>query len=81
MTKLCSGQGNPAAAAATKDDDTNAADANTANESNPYMSPFQATQKLNIKVNFVFGKYQMVRHQPLQIISKIMHLCLFNVIC
>ena len=34
VTKLCSGQGNP---------DT--ADAATADESNPYMSPFKATQK------------------------------------
>ena len=33
MTKLCSGQGNPAAADATTD------------ESNPYMSPSQVTQK------------------------------------
>ena len=39
MTKLCSGHGNPDA-----DDDTAEAGA-TADESNPYMSPFQATQK------------------------------------
>ena len=41
VTKLCSGQGNPDAAAADDTDD----DAATADESNPYMSPFQATQK------------------------------------
>ena len=42
MTKLCSGQGDLDAAA---DEDDNAADATTVDESNPYMSPFQATQK------------------------------------
>ena len=44
MTKLCSGQGSPDA---DDDDDTadDAADAATADKSNPYMSPFQATQK------------------------------------
>ena len=45
MTKLCFGQGNPDADD-NKDDD--AADAATANESNPYMSPFQVTQKQNL---------------------------------
>ena len=39
---LCSEQGNPDAADNNDDD---AADAATADESNPYMSPFQATQK------------------------------------
>ena len=52
MTKLCSGQGNSeaAAAAAADDDDTadDATDAATADESNPFMSPFQATQKKTI---------------------------------
>ena len=38
MTKLCSGQGNP-------DDDDTTDDTVTADESNPYMSPFQVTQK------------------------------------
>ena len=46
MTKLCSGQENPDAAA---DDDT-------ADESNPYMLPFQATQNLNVFL------YQSLRH-------------------
>ena len=42
MTKLCSVQGNPDA------DDADAAA--TADESNPYMSPFQATQKLELRI-------------------------------
>ena len=45
MTKLCSVQGN--LDADDNDDIANdAADAATTDESNPYMSPFQATQKL-----------------------------------
>ena len=43
MTKLYSGQGN--LDAADNDDD-----ATIANKSNPYMSPFQTTQKLNVYV-------------------------------
>ena len=63
MTKLCSGQGNLDAAAtdtaeaATNDTTDAATDAATADESNPYMSPFQATQKLEyplfIKLNML----------------------------
>ena len=41
VAKLCSGQWNPDAAA----DDDDAADAATADKSNPYISTFQATQK------------------------------------
>ena len=43
VTKLCSGHGIPDAA---YDDDDDTAYAATADESNPYMSPFQAWQKL-----------------------------------
>ena len=41
MTKLYSGQGNPDTAA----DTTTAAATTTTDKSNPYMSPFQETQK------------------------------------
>ena len=45
VTKLCSGQGNP-------DADADTADAVTADRSNPYMSPLQATQKHLLKHNW-----------------------------
>ena len=51
MTKLCSGQGNPDA---DDDDDTAAA-----NESNPYMLPFQATQKLYLGRGVEDATYQL----------------------
>ena len=42
VTKLCFVQGNPDAA---DDDDDTDDDTAAADENNPYMSPFQATQK------------------------------------
>ena len=41
VTKICAGEGN--LDAASDDDDYDTADAVTADESNPYMSLFQAT--------------------------------------
>ena len=59
MTKLCSGQGNPDAAADTAADDDD--------ESNPYMTPFQATQ--NVVIPDPFTHIYLLLHE--------LTLCLF----
>jgi len=54
MTKLRSGQGKRDDGAAAADDDYTADDDYAADQSNTYMSPSQATQKVNLKLTEFF---------------------------